>query len=83
MKMLARFLVALLVLPVLAAPEAGAQEKKYRLLYLTQSKGFTHGSVRFTRFAAAWCHWHFMWRRMDAVSPTIAGDYAARTATIK
>lgn len=46
MKILVRVLVALLLLPMAALPDAGTQEKKkYSVLFVTQSKGFRHGSV--------------------------------------
>lgn len=43
-----RLTMRLLVLALLAAPAAGAaqEKKKYKVLFVTQSKGFMHGSVR-------------------------------------
>src|SRR5688572_31685321 len=42
-----RYLVRALVLMLALAPGAGVSQdkKKYKILYITQSKGFKHGSV--------------------------------------
>ena len=40
-------MIAALAVAALLAPAAPAQEtKKYKMLFITQSKGFTHGSVK-------------------------------------
>ena len=42
-----RYLVRALLLLLVLAPAAGftQEKKKYKILYITQSKGFKHGSV--------------------------------------